>query len=100
MNILSTRHKAIAALIETEDPTSVRGLDPKIAKKLHFQLSVLADADNIMVVANSFRGWKVHELTPKFPGKWSLWVTGNWRLTFMLDKSSGDITDLDFEDYH
>lgn len=35
---------------------------------------------------------------PKGAERWSLRVTGNWRLTFRID---GDrVFDLDFEDYH
>jgi proteic killer suppression protein len=31
-------------------------------------------------------------------GRWSIWVTGNWRLTFeFLD---GHVHVLDYEDYH
>ena len=30
--------------------------------------------------------------------RWSLRVTGNWRLTFRVD--GDEITDVDFEDYY
>jgi len=43
-------------------------------------------------------GWRIHHLTGDRVGTWSLSVSGNWRLTFTLD--SGEISDLDLEDYH
>jgi proteic killer suppression protein len=33
-------------------------------------------------------------------GAWSLTVTRNWRITFMIDQTEGEILDLDYEDYH
>jgi proteic killer suppression protein len=31
-------------------------------------------------------------------GTWSLWISGNWRLTFRIE--ADEIVDLDLEDYH
>ena len=33
-------------------------------------------------------------------GDRSLTVSRNWRITFAIDEKEGEITDLDFEDYH
>jgi len=44
--------------------------------------------------------WKVHQLTGGRKGTWSLTVTRNWRMTFRIDRSEGEIIDLDYEDYH
>ena len=30
-------------------------------------------------------GWKLHALGGDLSGHWSVWVSGNWRLTFMFD---------------
>jgi len=43
-------------------------------------------------------GLKLHELKGKRKGTWSVQVTGNWRVTFKLQK--GDIFDVNYEDYH
>ena len=43
-------------------------------------------------------GFKVHSLKGKQKGRWSIWVSGNWRLTFEF--VDGDVYILDFEDYH
>jgi plasmid maintenance system killer protein len=44
--------------------------------------------------------WRVHQLTGDRRGTWSLTVTRNWRLTFRIDRTAGEILDLDYEDYH
>lgn len=100
MQITGAKHKAIKALLASDTPRKVKGLDPKAAEKIHRQLSALQAAANIREVADSFPGWRVHELTPYRPGIWSLWVTGNYRLTFRLDAKAGTISEVDFEDYH
>lgn len=44
--------------------------------------------------------WKAHQLTDDRKGTWSLNVTRNWRMTFKVDQTEGEIVDLDYEDYH
>ena len=48
----------------------------------------------------AFPGWNAHRLTGDRKGVWSLKVTGNWRLTFRIDRDCGEIVDLDCEDCH
>lgn len=43
-------------------------------------------------------GWKLHPLKGREAGRWSVWVSGNWRLTFGFD--GRDAADVDLEDYH
>jgi proteic killer suppression protein len=43
-------------------------------------------------------GLRLHELTGKEKGIWSVWVRGNWRLTFYFEK--GDAYIVDYRDYH
>jgi toxin HigB-1 len=44
--------------------------------------------------------WRVHQLTGDRKGTWSLTITRSWRLTFRIDRTEGEILDLDYEDYH
>jgi proteic killer suppression protein len=44
--------------------------------------------------------WKAHRLTGDRKGVWSLHVTKNWRLTFWIDRPTGEVRDVDLEDYH
>jgi len=45
-------------------------------------------------------GWKLHPLKGKLKlkGFWSVWVSGNWRITFRF--TGTDAADVDLIDYH
>jgi antitoxin HigA-1 len=43
-------------------------------------------------------GFRVHPLKGDREGAWSVWITGNYRLTFEIDGK--DATSVDLEDYH
>ena len=40
-------------------------------------------------------GWRLHQLTT---GEWSVWVNGNWRLTFAMEGE--DAVLINYLDYH
>ena len=97
MDIISINHKSLKLLMDAKPDASVKGLDPQATKKIRRQIAALQGAEH----PNDLRAmslWKVHELTPRYPGKWALHVTANYRLTFNL--VGNEIHDLDFEDYH
>ena len=43
-------------------------------------------------------GLKLHELSGKRKGGWSVWVSGNWRVTFRFAGKDAEV--VDYEDYH
>ncbi len=43
-------------------------------------------------------GYNLHELSGKRKGTWSVWVNGNWRVTFSFDEV--DAISVNYEDYH
>ena len=43
-------------------------------------------------------GFHLHTLRGESRGRWSIWVNGNWRVTFEF--RDGDAYILDYEDYH
>ena len=44
-------------------------------------------------------GWKLHLLKGRnLKGHFSVWVNGNWRMTFTFDDS--DAVLVDYQDYH
>ena len=43
-------------------------------------------------------GFKLHALKGQLKGRWSIWVSGNWRITFEFREGNAFI--LDYEDYH
>jgi len=46
----------------------------------------------------SLPGYRLHQLKGERKGVWSVWVSGNYRLTFEIEGE--DATNVDFEDYH
>ncbi|AFP30560.1 hypothetical protein MRBBS_1622 [Marinobacter sp. BSs20148] len=43
-------------------------------------------------------GFRLHSLKGTDQGRWSIWVNGNWCMTFEFQDSNAYI--LDYEDYH
>lgn len=43
-------------------------------------------------------GLRLHQLKGLDRDRWSIWVNGNWRLTFQFN--DGHVYVLDYEDYH
>jgi proteic killer suppression protein len=43
-------------------------------------------------------GFDLHKLKGDRQNEWAISVSGNWRITFRLEK--GDVIDINLEDYH
>jgi toxin HigB-1 len=73
-----------------------KGIIPEHASKLARILDRL-DA-SIAVKDMSLPGLKLHRLAGKEKDIWSVWVNGNWRVTFFF--KDGDAYLVDYRDYH
>jgi toxin HigB-1 len=91
--IRSFRHKGLRKFFETG---SAAGIQPHHAKRLRMQLAALDTAQSIKDM--DIPGFRLHRLKGKDPGRWSIWVNGNWRVTF--ESIDGHAHVLDYEDYH
>jgi proteic killer suppression protein len=60
------------------------------------QLAVLDTAQTLGDIG--VPGYRLHPLKRATPRRWSIWVSGNWRITFEF--RNGDVHLLDYEDYH
>jgi proteic killer suppression protein len=60
------------------------------------QLAALDTAQSIEDM--EIPGFRLHRLKGSDKGRWSIWVNGNWRITFEFDE--GHVYVLDYEDYH
>ena len=59
----------------------------------------LAALDTAQTIQDMYvPGYRLHPLKGKMKGRWSISVSGNWRLTFEF--KDGDVYLLDYEDYH
>lgn len=91
--IKSFRHKGLRRLFETG---STSGVQANHAKRLRMQLAALDTAQTIddMDIA----GFRLHALKGELRGRWSISVSGNWRITFEFRDGNAYIAD--YEDYH
>jgi toxin HigB-1 len=91
--IQSFRHKGLRRFFESG---SVAGIQPHHMKRLRMLLAALDTARSIDDM--NVPGFRLHELKGKDQGRWSVWVSGNWRVTF--EYRDGHAYILDYEDYH
>ncbi len=91
--IKSFQHKGLRRFFETR---SRSGIQAKHAGRLRFQLAALDTAQGVDDM--DIPGYRLHRLKGRSKGRWSIWVSGNWRLTFEF--RDGSVHVLDYEDYH
>ena len=91
--IISFRHKGLARLYQRAERRGA-GADllPKVERILA-RLGVVTSAGQM-----DLPGWKLHPLKGKLKGFWSVWVSGNWRITFRF--AGTNAADVDLIDYH
>lgn len=91
--IKTFRHKGLEAFFFTG---SKAGIQPQQAGRLRVMLTALnlAKAPEDM----NAPGWKLHPLKDSLRGHWSVWVNGNWRLTFRFDGEDAEL--VNYQDYH
>ena len=91
--IKSFKHKGLEKFFYNGDRSRI---NPKHSSKLARILDRL-DA-SLRPQDMNLPGYGLHKLTGKGKGTWSVWVSGNWRVTFQFD--GPDATDVDYLDYH
>jgi proteic killer suppression protein len=76
--------------------TGPKGIQPAHARKLEMILTLLdaARAPKSMDVPAFY----LHLLKGDLKGYWSVWVNGNWRVTFRFIGT--DVKLVDYQDYH
>jgi proteic killer suppression protein len=91
--IQSFKHKGLRRFYESG---TLSGIQPKHSKRLRMLLAAL---DTAQVIGDmDVPGFRLHPLKGEQKGRWSVWVNGNWRLTFEF--KDGQAYVLDYEDYH
>lgn len=91
--IKSFRHKGLKKYFESG---SLAGIQPHHARRLRMLLAALDTAHSIGDM--DIPGFRLHRLRGSKQTRWSVWVNGNWRLTFEF--WDGEFHVLDYEDYH
>jgi proteic killer suppression protein len=91
--IASFNHKGLRDFWMTD---SKKGIPAFFALRIEIMLDALDTASDIAQLNVS--GFRLHQLKGDRKGEWSIWVSGNWRITFKF--SDGNVYDLNLEDYH
>ncbi len=73
-----------------------KGVRTEHAERLRKILALLETAETFDDM--DLPGLKLHELKGNRKGTYAVSVSGNWRITFKLQ--DGDVSDVDYEDYH
>lgn len=91
--ILSFRHKGLEKLYRHGTKRGIQADHvPKLLRVLS-ALDVAQGPDDLAIP--SFR---THRLKGDLAGHYSIWVNGNWRITFRFIES--DVEVVDYQDYH
>ncbi|SCX27828.1 type II toxin-antitoxin system RelE/ParE family toxin [Agrobacterium rosae] len=91
--IVSFRHKGLEAFYRLG---TTKGIQNSHAAKLRRILTLLDVAAGAVDI--NFPGFKLHPLKGVLKGHWSIWVNGNWRVTFRF--IDHDVELVDYQDYH
>lgn len=91
--IQSFRHKGLKKFFESG---STAGIQPHHSKRLRMLLVALDTA--LSIGDMNVPGFRLHPLKGSERGRWSVWINGNWRLTFTFKDAHAYV--LDYEDYH
>ncbi|SDB83622.1 proteic killer suppression protein [Raineyella antarctica] len=91
--IVSFRHKGLEQLYRTGTKKGVQATHvPKLLRILS-ALDVADSPDDL-----SIPSFRTQQLKGDLTGHWSIWVNGNWRVTFRFIEA--DVELVDYQDYH
>jgi proteic killer suppression protein len=96
VKISSFAHTGLKRLYTVD---SAKGVPAETADKLRKMFAYLDNMENPEEL-KSLAAWNAHTLVGDRNGTWSLSVTRNRRLTFLIDPAGREIRDLNLEDYH
>jgi proteic killer suppression protein len=91
--ITSFRHRGLERYFLSGSKAGIR---PEHAQRLRLVLGRLAAA--VSAQDMDLPGLRLHPLKGRRKGRWSVTVSGNWRVTFSF--SGKDAVQVDYEDYH
>lgn len=91
--IRSFKHKGLARLFETGSKAGIQAQHADRLRLILAQLNAAVEPDDM-----ALPGLRLHPLRGDRKGTWSVWVSGNWRVTFKF--SGKDAEAVDYEDYH
>ena len=91
--VIGFKHRGLKRFFEKGDSKQIA---PKHQQKIANILTVLDSAEKIEDL--NLATFKLHALTGKRKGTWSVTVRANWRITFTFEANKAD--NVNYEDYH
>lgn len=91
--IIGFRHKGLEAFYKTGTTRGVQAAHTAKLRRILALLDVAAGPDDLNIPS-----FKLHPLKGDLKGYWSLWVNGNWRVTFRF--IGVDVEPVNYVDYH
>lgn len=88
--IKSFRHKGLERFFRTGSKAGIQAHHANRLRTMLTRLDVSRRPEDM-----DAPGWRLHPLSN---GHWSVWVNGNWRLTFQFDGEDAEL--VDYQDYH
>ncbi len=92
--ILSIEHKGLRLLWQKNDASK---LPAEQLEKIRRVLAALNAATTVEVF-RAIPGYRLHQLSGKLKGYWSITITGNYRIIFRFENENAYL--LDYLDYH
>lgn len=91
--IRSFKHKGLARFFEAGSKAGIQAQHAERLRLIHAQLNAAVAPEDM-----ALPGLRLHPLRGDRKGTWSVWVSGNWRVTFKFVGKDADV--VDYEDYH
>jgi proteic killer suppression protein len=91
--IRSFRHKGLKRFFVKGSKSGIQSAHSERLRLMLGQLHAAMTPEDM-----DLPGLRLHRLLGKRRDRWSVRVSGNWRVTFSFDGQ--DATDVDYEDYH
>ena len=91
--IRSFKHKGLEKFFTKGTASGIQSAHSKRIRLILGRLNASITAQDM-----DLPGLFLHQLRGKYRSRWSVRVSGNWRITFKFD--GPDAIELDYEDYH
>ena len=64
------------------------------------KITIVLQTINVATTIDDLKrpSFKLHELKGEYKGRYSIWINGNWRITFEFKNGNAQV--IDYEDYH
>ena len=84
----SFKHKGLAKFFETGTKAGIQSVHADRLRLILGRLNAAAKADDM-----DLPGLRLHPLKGDRKGTWSVWVRGNWRITFQFVGPDAEVVD-------